>query len=453
MSEPRDAGVRGGAGAGGEATRARRVLVVDDEVRFRELYAQTLEGAGLEARSAGSAEEAIELLGREGVDMIVSDVRMPGQGGLALLRHVRQRQPGLPFLLITAFADVRDAVDALKLGAVDYLSKPIDLDELLEAVRQALGVEPAGADPELPAAALQGIVAESPIMRALLRDALRVAPSDAPVLLTGESGTGKEVLAQLIHRHSKRSAARLVAVNCAALPEGLLASELFGHEKGAFTGATERRPGRFREAAGGTLLLDEIGDMPLPLQPALLRVLETGRVAPVGSDRDVPVEFRLIAATNQDLAALVEAGRFRRDLFHRLDVIHLEVPPLRGRPDDIVPLARHLLALRGASPGRISRALADALRAYSWPGNVRELANAMERVRLLARTDVLLPEHLPPSVRGARPQAASDATLEAAEVDAVRKALLQAGGNRTHAAELLGISRRGLIYKIKRFGL
>jgi two-component system, NtrC family, response regulator HydG len=437
-----------------------RLLVVDDEVRYRDLYAQTLARAGIEAAQAGSAEEALELLGEGPVDMVVSDVRMPGQDGLFLLRRARERWPALPFLLVTAFADVRGAVDALKLGAVDYLAKPVDLDELLAAVHDALGIASPAADELLPAGALAGIVAESPAMRAVLRDAFVVSPSDAPVLLTGESGTGKEVVAKFIHQHSRRKAGPLVAVNCAAVPQGLLASELFGHEKGAFTGATERRTGRFREAHKGTVLLDEIGDMPLDLQPVLLRALDTGRVSPVGSDKDAPVDCRVIAATNKDLEAEVAAGRFRLDLYHRLNVIHLALPALRERPEDILPLARHFLGKHDDPPKRLSRAAQSALSLHTWPGNVRELANAMERARLLARSDVVLPECLPPALRKLPvapdtpvPDAAAGRMLEDAERVALEEALRRTNGNRTRAAELLGVSRRGLIYKLKRFGL
>ena len=442
-----------------------RVLIVDDEVRFRDLYGQTLRAAGFETLEAADVAAAWTVLERDPVDMVVSDVRMPGDSGLDLLKRAREVRADLPFLLVTAYADVRDAVEALKLGAVDYLAKPVDLDELVSAVRDVLGLGP-GEDPsmEVPAEALVGIVGSSPALRLILRDAWRVADSDVPVLLTGESGTGKEVLAQLIHRGSPRRGGPLVAVNCAAIPANLLASELFGHERGAFTGAEQRRTGRFRDAAGGTLFLDEIGDLPLELQPALLRALETGRVVPVGSDREVPVDYRLVAATNKDLEAEVHAGRFRADLFYRLNVIALELPPLRERPQDIADLARHFLAKKGEEKKRISRAAERALAAHDWPGNVRELANAMERARLLSRTDVILPEHLPPAVRVHAPAAtatgnlpaldlAAVRTLEDTEKQEIRKALQETGGNRTRAATLLGITRRGLLYKLKRFGL
>jgi len=442
-----------------------RILVIDDEVRFRELYASTLRAAGFEVETAESAEAALAVFSHEAPALVVSDVRMPGMDGIAFLREARSRFASLPFLLITAYADVREAVLALKLGAVDYLQKPVDLDELVAAVSDAVGATP-GQSLELPDGALQGIVAESAIMRALLTDAYRVASSDATVLLTGESGTGKEVIARFIHRLSPRAQMPFVAVNCAALPETLLSSELFGHEKGAFTGAVAKRPGRFREADGGTLFLDEIGDMPLSLQPSLLRAIETGKITPVGGTGEATVNLRLIAATNRDLQKEVDSGRFRQDLFFRLNVIALQLPPLREHPEDIAPLARFLLGKGLGEPKRLSPAAARLLTNYSWPGNVRELANALERGRILSHSDVVLPEHLPPSLRVADPSVAAPEVTHAGnsaerpvvalsqlERESIEHALQQTGGNRTRAAELLGLSRRALIYKLKRYGL
>jgi DNA-binding NtrC family response regulator len=442
-----------------------RILIVDDEVRYRELYVNVLDSAGFETQTAASAEAALAILQKHMPAMVVSDVRMPGASGIELLRMARKEHPALPFLLVTAYADVRDAVSAMKLGAVDYLSKPVDLDELLAAVRDAVGVRCERAEPVVPPEALREIVAESPAMRSVLRDAYRVAQSEANVLLTGESGTGKEVVARFIHRSSPRRNKAMVTLNCAAIPATLLASELFGHEKGAFTGAVTRRPGRFREAEGSTLFLDEIGDMPLELQPALLRAVESNRVTPLGSDKEVEVDYRLVAATNRTLLEDVESGRFRQDLYYRLNVIAIEIPPLRERTEDILPLARHFLGMGKNENKRLSRAATQVLLAYPWPGNVRELANAIERARLLSQTDVILPEHLPPAVRMPAPKPVSGMrspasthpvdvrTLEESEADIIRRTLEQTGGNRTRAAEILGITRRGLIYKIKRLGI
>ncbi len=463
---------------------SKRILIVDDEVRYRELYMHILGSAGFETQAAASAEQACGFIRDYAPDMVVSDVRMPGASGFDLLQMVRREHPSLPFLLVTAYAEVRDAVNAMRLGAVDYLSKPVDLDELLAAVRDTVGDDchAQGPEPFVPPEALKGIVAESPAMRSVLRDAYRVARSDANVLLTGESGCGKEVLAAFIHRNSLRGDRTMITLNCAAVPATLLAGELFGHEKGAFTGAVAKRKGRFREAHGSTLFLDEIGDMPLELQPALLRAIETNRVTPLGSDQEIEVDYRLVAATNRDLLTDVDSGRFRRDLYYRLNVIAIEIPPLRERVEDILPLARCFLAQGKSETKRLSRAAAQTLLAYEWPGNARELGNAIERVRLLSQTDVILPEHLPPAIRQAasRAQAAAEAvpqlvedtpqlvedvpqlvkdhqtglkTLEENEIEVIRRALEQTGGNRTRAAELLGITRRGLIYKLKRLGM
>jgi DNA-binding NtrC family response regulator len=445
---------------------SHRILIVDDEAQFCELYSRTLSEAGFEVRTALSAEEAEAILRDTHPDLVVSDVRMPGASGLDLLKATRERIPDLPFLLVTAYADVRDAVAALKLGAVDYLAKPVDLDELLACVQDTLGVSAPEPASDIPPGALGDIVAASPQFRAVLRDAWRIARSNATVLLTGESGTGKEVVARFIHRNSSRHDRPIVAVNCAAIPNTLLASELFGHEKGAFTGADTRREGRFREATGGTLFLDEIGDVPLDVQPVLLRAIEQRIVTPLGGRGEIPVDIRLIAATNRSLKERMDTGQFRSDLFYRLNVIALELPPLRERAEDILPLARRFLGI-GEGDIRISRAASRALLAHDWPGNVRELANAMERARLLARADVLLPEHLPPAVRRAGEKAGSGAyagedletegdvfrTLEETEISSIKSALARTGGNRTKAAEILGITRRGLIKKLKRFGI
>jgi DNA-binding NtrC family response regulator len=441
-----------------------RILVVDDESRYRALYVQILRGAGFETSEAGSAEEAVTRIAAQPPSMIVSDVRMPGESGLDLLRRTRAAHPDLPFLLVTAYADVRGAVDALKLGAVDYLAKPVDLDELLAAVRDTLGVR--ATDTEIPAEALAGIVAESPAMRAVLRDAYRVAASDATVLLTGESGSGKEVLAQFIHRHSARRDKPLVAVNCAAIAPSLLASELFGHEKGAFTGAVAKRKGHFREAHEGTLFLDEIGDMPLELQASLLRATETGRVMPVGGDKEISVDCRLIAATNRRLEDDVVSGRFRQDLYYRLNVITLDIPPLRERPEDIPLLVNHLLAKLGRKNNKpvrgVTREFLNCLARHEWRGNVRELENVLERTLILSRGDTLderdLPDHLRdqsslPRIAGGATGNPTDNPLEAAERQALVETLRRHDGHRERTAQALGISRRTLQYRLKKYGL
>ncbi len=440
----------------------KTVLVVDDEPGYGDLYSRTLKSAGFEAPRASSGEEALAIISNTPPpDMVVSDIKMPGMDGLELLAKARALHPELPFLMITAFPDVRDAVSAMKTGAVDYLEKPIDLDELLAAVCDALGVRDGGGSglqsSLVPAELLDGVVAESPLMKSLLQDAFKVAASDANVLISGESGVGKEVLARFIHRCSQRSKGRFLVLNCAAVPGSLLAGELFGHRKGAFTGACSDRAGVFMEADGGTLFLDEIGDMPLELQPSLLRAIETRRVTPLGSAKELSSDVRLIAASNRELARMAEDGRFRLDLYYRLNVVAFEIPPLRERPEDIAALARAFLG-KGGVQKRLSPAAARLVQAHSWPGNVRELANAMERASILSNTDAILPEHLPPGVRNCvcaeRPEQGREVkTVMEAEAEAIRSALERTGGNRTKAAEMLGISRRAIIYKIKRLGL
>ena len=452
------------------------VLVVDDEATFRELYCQVLGEAGFATLQAGSAEDALDTMERTPPAMVISDVRMPGIGGLDLLRQARSRRPALPFLLVTAYSEVREAVHALQLGAVEYLPKPVDLDTLIGIVRDSLGVEGQTPDPELPTHALQDLVAESPSMRGILRDAFRVAQSDATVLLTGESGTGKDELAQFIHRNSPRNAKPFVAVNCGAVPADLLAGTLFGHQKGAFTGAVGTQQGHFRAADGGTLFLDEIGELPLDLQPVLLRALETGRISPLGGSGELQTDVRIVAATNRNLEQAVADGRFRADLYYRLNVIAFALPRLAARPADILPLARFFLARGSRGPKRLSPAAADCVAGHDWPGNVRELSNAMTRAALLARSEVILPEHLPPAVGRSRPAEVRPAevrpaevrpaevpamalgdgrlpTLEESEKALIVRALSRTDGNRTHAAEILGLSRRGLLNKIKRYDL
>ena len=438
----------------------RRVFVIDDEPRHRKLYSEALEQIGVEVVSLDSAEAAWVRLEATVPEMVVSDVRMPGTDGLSLLKRIRERFPDMPFLLVTAFPDVREAVSALKMGAVDYLEKPVDLDELVAAVNDVLRITTTLEDSlSIPERLLDGVVVESESMRMILRDAYRVALSDATVLITGESGTGKEVLASFIHKAGERRDKPFVALNCAAIPANILASELFGHRKGAFTGATRDRKGIFREADGGTLFLDEIGDMPLELQSSILRAIEKGLVSPVGSDSEEEVDFRLIAATNADLEGSVASGEFREDLYYRLNVISFHIPPLRERRCEIMPLARHFLSCGNHGDSRFSAAATELITQYDWPGNARELANAVERASIISNTDIILPEHLPPAV--ANFAAISETTsgggevktMDQAERDAIEAALTRSEGNRTRAAAALGISRRTLIYKIKRYGL
>ncbi|HTJ00527.1 MAG TPA: sigma-54 dependent transcriptional regulator [Dongiaceae bacterium] len=436
---------------------APRILIVDDDAGQRSLLSSFLQGQGFEIITADSGEAALETLRNQPFNMMISDVRMPGISGLETLRRARQEHTVLPVLLVTAYTDIREAVGAMRDGAVNYLAKPIDLDELLANVQQATGiVRPArvtySADKQLP----PHVVARSPLMQAVFRDAALIAPSDSRVLLTGESGVGKEVLADVIHTWSNRSAGPLVKVNCAAIPETLLETELFGHEKGAFTSAVNQRIGRFEEANDGTIFLDEIADMSAPLQAKLLRVTQDGRFSRVGSNRERQTNARILAATNCDLEARVKAGTFREDLFYRLNVVELNLPPLRERREDILPLAGAFIAQFTKHQARFSAAVTDCLTRYAWPGNVRELRNAMERAALLSRSEVILPEHLPERVRAAAgegaPEEVQDAErLEEIERQAIFATLRKHNFNRTETAKALGISRRALIYKLQRF--
>ncbi len=434
-----------------------RILIVDDDAGQRSLLSSFLQSQGFEIVTAESGEAALEKLRSVEFGMMISDVRMPGISGLETLKRAREQNSMLPVLLVTAYADIREAVGAMRDGAVNYLAKPIDLDELLASVQKATGVvatRPAkfDADKQLP----PNVVANSPLMQAVFHDASLIAPSESRVLITGESGVGKEVLADVIHAWSARANGPLVKVNCAAIPEALLEAELFGHEKGAFTGAVAQRIGRFEEANGGTIFLDEIGDMSPPLQSKLLRVTQNGGFNRVGSNRELHSNARILAATNKNLEEQVKAGEFREDLFYRLNVVELNIPPLRERPEDILPLASHFVAEFATGKARFSSAVTEGLKRYSWPGNVRELRNAMERAALLSRGEMILPEHLPARVRGPGEQPSiievPDAQrLEEIERQAILQALREHQQNRTETAKALGISRRALIYKLQRF--
>jgi DNA-binding NtrC family response regulator len=437
------------------ALPAPRLLIVDDDPAQRSLLDSFLTSQGFQTVVVSSGEKALEALRREDINMMISDVRMPGLTGLETLRLARKEHGSFPILLVTGYADVRDAVGAMRDGAVNYLSKPIDLDELLASVRQATGLSQAtplkfDAGKQLP----PQIVAASPLMRTLFGEVSLIAVSESRILVTGESGVGKEVVADVIHAWSPRAAGPLVKVNCAALPETLLESELFGHEKGAFTGAHVQRIGRFETAEGGTIFLDEIAEMSPQLQAKLLRVTQDGRFQRIGSSVEIRANARIIAASNRNLEEEVKAGRFREDLFYRLNVVELNVPPLRERREDILPLANQLVNELTQGRARISPAVAEALERYEWPGNVRELRNAIERASLLCRGDLILPEHLPLRVRPSSTPTTdlpADATrLDEIETQAVMLALKKHDFNRTATAKALGISRRALIYKLQR---
>ncbi len=444
-----------------------RILVVDDEAAQRQLVTGFLRRQGFDVAAAGDGTEAVARFRLEAFDLVLTDQRMPGLSGLALLDALRAVTPEVAVIVMTAYGTIETAVAAIKAGAADYLTKPLNLDELLHRIRlvrerQRLLTE----NRELRLALrerhrVDGIVGESGRMQEVLSLVHRVAGSDATVLLQGESGTGKELIARAIHHASPRAAGPLVRVNCAALPESLLETELFGHEKGAFTGAATARQGRFELAHGGTLFLDEIGDVPLHLQVKLLRVLQEREFERVGSSRPLPVDVRLIAATHRDLPALVRRGAFRDDLYYRINVVTIVVPPLRERREDIPPLIDHFVRRYAAANHKpivgLTGEARDLLLRYDYPGNVRELENLIERAVVLTRDDVIGAADLPLTLHDPPGEAAGGvgltAAVEALERRLIREALAGAGGVQTRAADALGVSERVLRYKLRKYGL
>ena len=455
------------------AKHAMNILVVEDDEALRDALLITLEAAGHHATGADGGPAALALIEKQAFHMVVSDLRMSPMDGLQLLGELRTKRPGLPVLLMTAFGDVDKAVAAMRGGACDFMLKPFEPQALLDQIAR-YAIPPAA----------EGVIAADARTREVLLLAARVAKTDATVLLTGESGTGKEVFARYIHDQSLRGKGAFVAINCAAIPDNLLEATLFGHEKGAFTGAQSAQAGKFEQADKGTLLLDEISEMPLALQAKLLRVLQEREVERVGGKKPVPVDIRVLATSNRDMAAEVAAGRFREDLYYRLNVFPLAIPSLRERPGDIVPLARHFLAMHGTRLGRSARlsdGAAAKLAAHVWPGNVRELENVMQRALILAPGDVVEAGHLllPPSVAATAPAAAPlpiaaavppaptlglppesvqpvvsptiPANMKDLERQHILETLAKVGGSRKKAIELLGISERTLRYKLAQY--
>jgi len=446
-----------------------RILIVDDDDALRDSLQLVLSSEDYQVVGARSGEEALEILSSAAPEIVLCDLRMPGMDGMQLLPELARRQPGATLILMSAYGTEELALEAMKLGAYDYLAKPFQPSEALLTIRKAQERERLRRANQLLRREVQRSVGERPIVAAsppmieLLEVMERAAAFKATVLLTGESGTGKEVMARAIHAQSPRRDEAFVAINCGAIPETLLESELFGHARGAFTGADRPRRGLLVEASGGTLFLDEIGELPTPLQVKLLRVLQEEEVHPLGESKPRAVDVRVIAATARDLEDEVAAGRFREDLFYRLNVVRLEVPPLRERRQDIPLLVDHFFAafrdgLDKPLVGIADEAL-ERLVAYSWPGNVRELENVIERAVILAAGDRLelsdLPENLVQSESGSGD--ARDLSLKrvrrAAEAETIRRALRATGGNRTHAARLLEISHRALLYKIKDYAI
>ncbi|MCL6543933.1 MAG: sigma-54 dependent transcriptional regulator [Bryobacteraceae bacterium] len=444
-----------------------RILVVEDEAKLRRVIELQLQAAGYEVDLAGTAEEALRLADR--ASLVLTDLRLPGMDGLELLRLLRRQDELLPVVVMTAFGSVEIAVEAMKLGATDFLPKPFSLDHLLTVIQKALEVralrdENRSLREELGRRyTFDNIVGRSPAMQEIFATILRVAPTRATVLLAGESGVGKDLIARAIHYHSPRRDRPFVKINCTAIPENLMESELFGFEKGAFTGAVASKPGKFELADTGTAFLDEIGDVPGPIQVKLLRVLQEREFERLGSNKTRQIDVRIIAATNRDLRAALEEGTFREDLYYRLNVVPINIPPLRERKEDIPFLAEHfvrkLAPELGSTATSISEAAIQKLMEYHWPGNVRELENVIERSLVLCSGTVLEPSDIkleasPRAVKSsAVPFLPEGYTLEEYEQALIREALRRADGNKSQAARLLGLTRNALRYRLSQMGL
>jgi two-component system NtrC family response regulator len=445
-----------------------RILVVEDEADVRGALRSMLVEHGYEALEASDGEEGLELIRSFSPELVIADVRLPGMDGLRLLERARESGSDAPFVMMTGFGTIEAAVEAMRAGAENYLVKPVDLDAALVLVGKALQLrrlrrEADGLRTQVHARLLlDGMVGESPEMQAVYELLAQAAPTRATVLVLGESGTGKELIAQALHQSSLRRAKPFIRVSCAALSDTLLESELFGHEKGAFTGAVARREGRFELADGGTLFLDEIGAVPPITQAKLLRVLQQREFERVGGTQTLKVDVRLIAATNRDLAAEVKLGKFREDLFYRLNVVAVTLPPLRRRKGDIPALVMHFIERSAEAYGKkvtgVAPGFLQTLIAHDWPGNVRELENAVERAVVLVKGTLLTSDYLPSSLGGPRhalPRLRDDgagATLYAIEREAILGALDRAGGSTAKAAEILQISLRKVQYRLKEYG-
>ncbi|NIL99123.1 MAG: response regulator [Planctomycetales bacterium] len=448
-----------------------RILIVDDEQSMCDLLEADLGCRGLDTTCFTSAELAFAAVQQQPFDVVLTDLKMPGVDGIQLCERIVANRPDIPVVVMTAFGSLETAVQAIRAGAYDFITKPVEMDMLALTLQRAVDHRALQEKVKLLSEAVERtqrfdqILGASPPMQKLFDQLARIADSETSVLITGESGTGKEMVARAIHNKSRRAAAPFVAVNCAALPETLIESELFGHAQGAFTDARADRKGLFLQAEGGTLFLDEIGDLPLPMQAKLLRALEERRLRPVGGDCELPFDVRLITATNRDLDTAVEEQRFREDLFFRVNVIQIELPPLRARGTDILLLAQHFIELftarSGKQVGGMSESVAEKLLAYSWPGNVRELRNAIEHAVALARYDQLAVEDLPEKIRdysGRCVVLAGDNPTELVPMEEVERRYIlhvldAVGGNKTLAARTLGLDRKTLYRKLSQYGV
>lgn len=453
--------------------KGHRILIADDEQAQREMLAGFLRKRGYEVLHAGDGGKALEIVKQESVDLVLSDLRMPEMSGIELLKGVREINPLIEVIVLTAYGTIDSAVDAMQKGAFTFVSKPVDLASLEMHIQRALerkilqeeNRELRARTGDTP---VRGVIAQSDEMREVLGLVARVAPSRASVLILGQSGTGKELIARAIHEASTRNEKPFVAVNIAAIPESLIESELFGHEKGAFTGAASRHLGRFERASGGTLFIDEIGDMPLPSQVKLLRVLQSQEIERVGGETAIPIDVRVVAATHRNLEEEIREQRFREDLFYRLNVVRIAIPPLRSRKADIPPLVKHFVQRFSRINNReiedVDARAMDLLMKHTWPGNTRELENAVESAVVLCRGGIITQEDLPPNVRGEvsvdgrgcfpgdDPELPLPQRLENFEKHEVLRAIEEAGGNRSEAARILGMSEKNIRDRLKRWG-
>jgi two-component system response regulator HydG len=447
-----------------------KILVVDDEASHRKMIEAVLSDEGYEIKQADDGQAAIDAVEKGFFDLILMDIRMAEVSGLEALKQIKEISPGIPIIIMTAFASVDSAVNALKSGAYDYLTKPLDIDELKILVGKALRFHQLEKENLFLKERLNdrfdfsNIIGRGPAMKKLFDTMALVAPSEATVLIFGESGTGKELIADAIHQNSSRQDRPFIKVNCAALPETLLESELFGHEKGSFTGAVARKQGRFQLAHKSSIFLDEVAEMAPTTQAKILRVLQEREFEPIGSTQTIKVDTRVIAATNKNLEEEIKQGRFREDLYYRLNVVNLEVPPVRERREDVSLLADFFLKQYAEKNKRIIKGFTpramDLLMRYEWPGNVRELENVVERAVIMARGEMITPAEFPdilqkldPEVKATYVNLSPGRTLKDVEKDMIISTLEETSGNRTHAAKILGISRRTLQLKLKEYGI